>query len=53
MKTGSKLPNSMIDLTTTNIEMKIDPFIELSIERVKIIYFNHNKICFHCFMSDK
>jgi len=26
----------MIDLTATNIDMKIDPFIELSIERVLI-----------------
>lgn len=34
VKTGSRLPNSMIDLTTTNIDMKIDPFIELSVERV-------------------
>jgi hypothetical protein len=34
VKTGPRLPNSMIDLTTTMIDMKIDPFIELSLERV-------------------
>ena len=30
------MPNSIIDLTETNFEQKLDPFIELSLERVNI-----------------
>lgn len=52
VKTGSRLPNSMIDLTTINIDMKIDPFIELSVERVfyflifliKNLYYKRNNL---------